>query len=154
MAQTVHIEYFGMPGSGPTLKEARADAGRKLERAMKETYRPRVIRFCDHLAIVWREPDNGWRYGRVGEDGELQGSIGSPETLDQAVARAQYDQAQLAWSPEADDEEVLGFIEDLTSRGELRRWVEWQRRYDAYRKAGKGDVEAHEAATLGLPVGA
>lgn len=35
MAQTIKITYYGMDGEGRTVKEAKADAGTKIEAALK-----------------------------------------------------------------------------------------------------------------------
>ena len=116
MAQTIRIEYFGMEGSGPTVKEARADAGQKIEKALRGSYEPQVIAFDGQMAILWREPKHGWLYGRIVDGALHPGGMGAEESCDEAKARARFDLAQLAWSPDSDDEEILAFVIDRPTR--------------------------------------
>ena len=43
MTKTVRITYYGMEGEGSTLKEAKQDAGRKLEAAIRASSDPICI---------------------------------------------------------------------------------------------------------------
>ena len=40
MTKTVRIDYYGMDGAGATVKEAKADASRKIERALHAARQP------------------------------------------------------------------------------------------------------------------
>jgi len=68
MATTIRLEYFGMPGEGPTVKEAKADAGRKIEAAFAEGpgkggyYAPLVLSHRGKLLVASRHPLRGWGY--------------------------------------------------------------------------------------------
>ena len=48
--------YLGMEGKGPTLREAKADAMRKIEKALTWDYRPALFTAGEHQTIVWRTP--------------------------------------------------------------------------------------------------
>lgn len=58
---TIHLDYFGMPGSGPTVKEAKLDAGRKIEAALEGCYAPLLLNFRGMLLVISRNPRD-WGY--------------------------------------------------------------------------------------------
>lgn len=55
----IRIDYYGVEGAGKTVKEAKLDAGRKIETMLKGDYVPEVIAFRGFVALLWREP-YGW----------------------------------------------------------------------------------------------
>lgn len=63
----VTIEYFGMPGSGATVTEAKRDAGRKIEEALDGDYSPIVAQWRDHAVLAFRHPRYGWGYRFLGD---------------------------------------------------------------------------------------
>jgi hypothetical protein len=65
----INLTYCGMPGSGPTVKEAKQDAARKIEAALADSYMPTVITWRGRIAIIFREPVGGWQY----QIGDLEG---------------------------------------------------------------------------------
>ena len=56
-----HITYYGVDGHGRTVKEAKLDAGRKIERMLDGSYQPTWIEANGEVAILFRTPDGGWQ---------------------------------------------------------------------------------------------
>lgn len=63
MAKQITITYYGMEGSGPTVREAKADASTKLERLIRELQNanPVIVRVGEWTALVAFDI-NGWGY--------------------------------------------------------------------------------------------
>jgi len=59
---TIHLDYFGMPGSGSTVKEAKLDAGRKIESAFEGSYAPVLLNHRGTLLVISRNPKCAWGY--------------------------------------------------------------------------------------------
>src|SRR5213593_2027991 len=53
---TIRLTYCGMAGEGPTVKEAKQDAARKIEAVLDADYTPAVYRWGNSCAVVWRTP--------------------------------------------------------------------------------------------------
>jgi hypothetical protein len=62
MTKKIHVEYWGMKGSGRNLTEAKKDAGRKAEAALSGDYTPTLLHAYGHSILVYREPIGGWAY--------------------------------------------------------------------------------------------
>jgi hypothetical protein len=99
---TVNVTYYGMDGTGRTLTEAKKDAGRKVEAAMKGSYSPRLLHSRGWTVILWRDP-YGWRHNTIAEAGKVRTenafrcySSGYADELD-AYAAALSHLAQMTW---------------------------------------------------------
>src|SRR4051812_8930266 len=57
----INLEYFGMPGTGSTVKEARLDAGRRIESFIAESGAPTLLNHRGHLLVISRDRF-GWGY--------------------------------------------------------------------------------------------
>ena len=66
----INLEYFGMPGSGATVKEAKLDAGKRISEALEGSYAPFVLNHRGKLLIASRNPRFGWGY-RFYDEGEM-----------------------------------------------------------------------------------
>lgn len=159
----INLEYFGMPGSGATVKEAKQDAGHRIEQALEGDYNPIVIRFRDHMLVVARDPKLGWGYRIVYPDVKsvrdslyLQGTEDDRETC---IAHAVRHLADILREYRESPENLLplfdGAIYNRRLSGETYR--EWQhycemsdetnRRYRyAKRVMGLPENEAHNFA--------
>ena len=71
MPTKINLEYFGMPGSGATVKEAKLDAGRRIEEALDGDYTPSLIHWRQFTVLLARDPKYGWGY-RISHPGEIQ----------------------------------------------------------------------------------
>jgi len=60
--KTVSIDYFGASGSGRNVTEAKKDAGRKIERVMRDR-RPRLVTYSgkrgEYASVIYADAD-GW----------------------------------------------------------------------------------------------
>jgi len=158
----------GMTGFGPTLTEAKMDAEHKIAMLIDDLGRaPEIYAIGDWAIMLWRgahgyctrivkEPD-GWR--STNRYGGLCQHSGNYETVRYSAINHV---AQLAWSLDAHDGELIGMaVGLLPSRGdndeplhrasELARYFKWQRDYAAARAAGKTDEEAREACWTSHP---
>lgn len=62
MSAKVRITYYGMYGEGATMKEAKLDAGRKIEQAMEGSYDPFAVTWRGIVAVLARSPKSGYGY--------------------------------------------------------------------------------------------
>src|SRR4051812_42854277 len=105
MRKIIHLEYCGMDGSGPTVKEAKQDATRKIEALLKETWKPIYIVCRNVSGVLWRDP-HGWHfnylfygYGELPEaDNVFQSYSSGNRDRDEAHASALESVAQSAWN--------------------------------------------------------
>lgn len=170
MSTKISLDYFGMPGEGATVKEAKADAGRKIERLVDESGNGlRVVAFRSSHAVVWRSK-HGWSYALLSHGDDKRPKSGSEygcssfDTVDEATISAARHIADLVWSHGVNDDrqffsDALGEmlparlvrpadVRDLTDR------AAWQRRYRAAKNKGHTDNECHHIASgMGHMVG-
>lgn len=59
---TITLDYYGMTGTGHTVKEAKLDAGRKIEAALEGDYSPLLVQWRGTTAVFSRNPKSGWGY--------------------------------------------------------------------------------------------
>jgi len=137
------VNVYGVAGEGATLRQAKEDAGRRIEAALSGNYTPKVIFGREHYAIICREPFGGWQrqVARIGT--EVRGCVsGGYTTRQQAEDEARYDIAQREWLPDGDDD-FSYIVEDTPSLLRLARWAYWQRDYLRLIKKGLTPGEAH-----------
>ena len=122
--KTIALEYYGMRGEGPTVREAKADAGRKLQAAMTANYTPRIVAWGKTLILVWQTP-HGVVSGHV-RDGRISGTCwhGTHDDLDEVEEQMRYSAAQLEADVESD--EWPGIL-PKGRRREFASWVGFQR---------------------------
>lgn len=71
----ISLEYFGMEGEGATVKEAKLDAGSKIEALVRESGTPTLVGPCNgHCAIMWRDK-YGWAYSLLPDAGKEPSSL-------------------------------------------------------------------------------
>ena len=58
----ITLDYYGMTGTGATVKEAKLDAGRQIEQALNGDYTPSLIHWRQYTVLMAREPRQGWGY--------------------------------------------------------------------------------------------
>ena len=147
MATAIRITYYGMDGEGATLKEAKADAARKVERALEGSYTPEMIRFDDWAVLLWREPF-GWHYKLIGGvcAGNLYGCTRGDH--DEVREYAIYHLVSATYNPH-DDASVeralayLGTHGTLAHIANLKTDVRFQRAYRQLRDAGVPESDCH-----------
>jgi hypothetical protein len=156
MSKTIRIAYYGMDGEGPTVREAKADAGNKLERLVKDVESgPQIYSFGDRLAIIVRARYS-WGYRLVENNKPMGGGCTGFENFAAAQRSALGHMADLAWSHDVSDDrafaaEAMKCLEAAhRERGRaiddlVYRW-QWQRRWKAARDQGFDDNEARNIA--------
>ena len=151
---TVSIDYFGMPGSGRNVTEAKRDAGRKLQEAMTGSYNPVLLHWRGYCIFVWRTP-NGWEstvthdpegeFGVIRKEGTLYGGTHADCDREEVVRRCWEHLAQLGWKHE-DGTNPPPFLKDRRSIADFKTWAEFQIRFKAARERGMSDDDAHSYA--------
>jgi hypothetical protein len=150
---TVRIDYFGMEGEGPTVTEAKKDAGRRIEAALRDTYTPEIVQLGQWAALVSRDARTGWGYALITNDdgslrtGAVYGSVAFGRTKAEALKDAKRHIAQLCIL-DMDDETVLAFV-DKDDHNQIRGYIEWQRKCRQALDAGM-DVEAAREYASGM----
>lgn len=148
MAQTIRLTYYGMDGEGATLKEAKADAARKVEAALEGDYAPYLLRLGKTAFLVFRTPLSGWGYapsiqGRG--EGPLHHNASGYASRAEAIRDARHHMAQnlIHILP---DEELIAFVH-ADQRRQLADYIQWQHRARAwmqtYPEMSSSDVHAH-----------
>ena len=141
-----------MDGEGPTVREAKQDAARKIEAVLEADYTPAVFRWGDSSAIVWRTPrgvNSAYLRGHLHGNGMPRGHCchGSQSTFDEVCQSVRLNLAQ----NEADitsDETPAIIAGERRLESDYRSWLGFQR---AYRHAkanaiGAGDCDWHRWA--------
>jgi hypothetical protein len=156
MSKTIRITYYGMDGEGPTVREAKANAGNKLERLVRDIESgPQIYSFGDRLAIIARTRYS-WGYRLVENNKPMGGGTYGFENFADAQRSALSHMADLAWSYDVSDDrafaaEAIKCLEatdrdcDRVIDGLVYRW-QWQRRWKAARDQGFDDNEARNIA--------
>lgn len=130
MTTTVRLTYFGMDGEGRTMKDAKLDAGSKIESLVREVCTPKTLRVGNTTAIIWRDAW-GWGYGFLNDqqgEGDCICSHHSA-TLEecQRACREHLAQNVLDQDEYTTVESLPEWLTDKTSRREVCTYFEWQR---------------------------
>lgn len=143
MSTNIALTYFGMPGNGATIKEAKQDAGRKIEAALTGHYFPHIIRHGGLTTLIIRTPTDGWSYRLIDtkDEGTIYNSSGHNEDRNETIRAAYHNMAQLAGN-------YVGLENLLTpyQQRHLDRYYKFCAAYHNARDAGMSDHEAHTHA--------
>lgn len=134
--------YLGMEGKGPTLREAKADAMRKIEQALGHDYTPAIFAAGDYRTIVWRTPF-GVRTStlRAEEPNGLVRCCGMTgvDAFERECDAMALHVAQLAANVES--QEIPACIAGKPSLvNDYLSWIGFQRAFRAATKAGEEDA--------------
>ena len=145
MSTQINLTYFGATGTGPTVKEAKQDAGRKLENVMNESAAPILIGSLSrpYSAILFFEPQFGWSYKTLTPDtqeGRLYGGTGRTGSFKEAEQMAKRHLADLLQDVSLID------INDTDGIFDWERKEHFRQAYADARTRGYSDVEAHSMA--------
>lgn len=69
MPHSLSITYYGMTGTGSTVKEAKADAGARIKQALKRSYNPTLVTWRGKVAVIMPSID-GYGY-RIYDQNEM-----------------------------------------------------------------------------------
>lgn len=165
MSTRIALTYFGMDGQGATVKDAKADAGRKIESLLDDMSRaPHLyIMQADGWSALVTRSAHGWGYRIIAgpseplKSGPIYMDANSGES-DEALRSCARHLLQAAWVHDIADDAawVAAHQERLPIacrradlRAELVSYFGWQRDYRRLRESGLSDAEAHAAARFG-----
>ena len=142
MSTNITLTYFGMEGHGKTVKEAKLDAGRKIEALFDGSWTPFLLQAEAETILCWREVLGGWHYGFVRE-GQIHGSTwhATKEECERS-ARSHLGQIATDWRTCMKVDDVHGVVKDERDRREILSNCEWQRAYHRATAAGLDDNNA------------
>lgn len=145
-AKTHRVAIYGAIGHGPTVKEAKADAGAAIERAFADDgcYIPVLIRFPrGEVGVVYRTLE-GWEYGYLTPEQERSSGYcvgGYARKRDAEMhLRRHMAQAYLFQAPDNGRGVIASW--DHEGRAAHERYIAWQEGYKALRARGVSDAEA------------
>lgn len=140
--KTIHLTYCGMAGNGPTVREAKADAARKIEAVLSASYTPRLFHWRGVTALVWQTPHGvesrilPLPETPIPAHGEYLYGGSSNHDFTQVCEAMRYNLAQIGADIESD--ELPAIIAELPSfrHRDYFSWLGFQR---AYRHAKAND---------------
>lgn len=141
----IQLTYCGMAGEGPTVKEAKQDAARKIEAVLALDYEPKIIMAGNMIGACWNTP-HGVVSGYVYK-GRISGTChhGSQATLADACEQMKLNIAQNIADVESDAiPEIIA--QNRESVRDYRSWLGFQRAYRDARKQGVPEAECHTFA--------
>ena len=162
----ISITYYGMDGEGPTIKEAKADAGRKIEKLVAAASEAPIIisirGFASLVAYSGHSSGGSWASRLIMSDGKIHTGpayLGSDsEDKHRVMVQALTHVATSAWTFDDDDQEFAEMAADRANGCPLnhsdRREViaailnnaRFQRKYRECRDNGMDDRHAHASA--------
>ena len=140
----ITLEYFGMTGTGATVKEAKQDAGVKLTAAMSKHYEPKIFQWKSHIGLVWntpREVCSGYVH-----DGRISGvCCNGIDDFDTTCMRMRYNLAQNG--ADIFDDEIPAIIaKDKDIHRDYARWLGFQRAFKHSEKINPAPFDHHRWA--------
>lgn len=148
---TITLTYCGMNGQGPTVKEAKQDAARKIESLLSELDDSPIIRTITHgqdkyTMIIFR---NSYRWGyeliKHGESDRTHYTSANYDSKDEALTHAFRHIAQNVFTFDNDGLHWI-MANDSDGLGNHKSWALWQHRYHAWKLQGQTDEQAHALA--------
>src|SRR5229473_3349469 len=149
MSTKITLEYFGFQGQGATVKEAKQDAGRKIEALHAGTFQPQLREWRGEAVLVYRTL-TGWEYTFIQHQGgalRTHGTAMGDGEFFNTLRSAERHLVGVAWNvgdPLTDFPEWFHNEED---RKDLISSREWQIAYRKFKDEGHEDNEAHRLAT-------
>lgn len=160
------FSFAGFSCEGQTLKEAKDNTMKTIERALTGDFTPQAIQYRNAVAFLWRNPGGGWSYEILEMEGVKPEHRWYPVGTSQAAKRELYgssggdgDQgkakhytallshlAQHQWDGEEETPDILTAT-NPQEISEFRHWARWQKDFKRLRAEGKTDNEAHHQAS-------
>jgi hypothetical protein len=151
----VYVHRGNLTGHGRNKTAAKADLEEQINWLLEQHGAAVEVRFghviivtanpaaaaCEYT-IIW--PDDLYHHGKTKAATVCVGNIDRAEAIQAARSHV----AQAVWNPYCNDNQFLGHtgLDDRRSR-DLADWIGWQRRYQAFKAAGKTDQEAFDLAS-------
>lgn len=149
---TVTLNHYGITGSGPTVTEAKRDAGAQITQLVRDLEAgPHIEVAAGHTIVATRDA-HGWGYSIVWPDGHIGRSGSGRADREETIRSARMHVADAAWTHEigatmGDEAFLAQFkLSPADKRDLMGRW-QWQR---AYRRAvdnGASDETARDVAS-------
>jgi hypothetical protein len=151
MSTKITLEYFGFQGQGATVKEAKQDAGRKIEALHHGTWEPVVVTWRGETILIYRTLD-GWISRFLQHKGEpLKVSSGCQchgnDDVKEVIRSVQRHVVQLGWTFEDPIDHFPDFCTNEADRREAIDYRKWQLAYRKFKDEGHDDNEAHRLAS-------
>ena len=152
MSTKINLTYYGMEGSGATVKEAKLDAGRKIEAALSGYHFPTIITKTvgevTYTVFVFRML-NQWGYSTIKHGAEKDG-----RQFASANDNSEEEALRHAWRHIAgneftftDDGQAWLEKNDTDGLRELVYMAKWQHLMKAWQNVGKTSEEARSLTT-------
>jgi hypothetical protein len=125
----ISLTYCGMFGTGPTVKEAKQDAARKIETFLQSDFTPVILRWKNRTGIVWITPC-GVSSSLFDESGKITGecSHGTSATMASVTRLMRGNLARLEADATSDEiPAILGNDKELVA--DFVSWLGFQRAY-------------------------
>ena len=138
---TVTVDYFGVSGTGRTVKEAKLDAGRKIESAISKS--PKVYSYRGRSVFIYYRP-GGAAYVIVHPDSEGESLCSSTCSTDDAERSALHHLLQIA--RKEGEYECPSWVPREYRKEFVRDWRHndgFQRAYRKAREMGLADTARH-----------
>jgi hypothetical protein len=151
MSTKITLEYFGFQGLGATIKEAKQDAGRKIEALHAGSWDPVLVSWRGETILIYRTLEGYYsRFLQHGGD-PLKVSAGCQlhgnDDLKSAIRSVQNHVVQLGWTFEDPIDLFPDFYTNESDRREAISYREWQIAYRKFKGEGHTDNDAHRLAT-------
>lgn len=144
----ITLEYYGVEGAGRTVKDARADAGRKIQAMLAGSYTPHVVSYRAYAVLVFREPTSGWATMIIADEDGVRfsegGSCHGYEDQFEAMKAARMHVAQLGWA-KADGLAAPALLPEREG-AEFISWARFQLKYSELKASGLTETECHQQA--------
>jgi hypothetical protein len=153
--KTVSVHRGNLSGHGLNKTAAKVDLEAQIDWLLEQHGAAVEVRFghviivttnpaaaAHEYTIIW--PDDLYHHGKTKAATGCVGNIDRAEAIQSARSHV----AQAAWNPYCKDDQFIGQtgLDDRRCR-DLADWIGWQRRYQAFKAAGKTDQEAFDLAS-------
>ena len=142
MSTKINLTYCGMDGQGATVKEAKLDATRKIERFIKDTESGPYFQETEGYVIAVYLSYASWSYRILGPAFGHCECMGAPSKTE-AIRRAKKHLAQTLSTVD----NVRTDLCDFEDQAELISYFKWQLRWKEFKAQGFNDNDCHKLAS-------
>jgi len=152
MSTKINLTYFGMDGQGATVKEAKQDAGRKIEAALSGYHFPnlytKTVGSVTYTVFIFRVLDK-WGYAYVKHGAEKEGRQFASANDNSEEAAFIHAWRHIAGNEFTFTDDGRAWLEPKDSDGlrELVYMAKWQHLMKAWQSLGKTSEEARSLTT-------
>jgi hypothetical protein len=151
MSTKITLEYFGFQGQGATVKEAKQDAGRKIDALHQGTWEPVIVTWRGETVLIHRTLEGWLSRFLQHKDEPLKVSTGcqfhGTDDLKAVIRSVQSHVVQLGWTFEDPIDLFPDFFTNEADRREAISYRQWQIAYRKFKAEGHSDNDAHRLAS-------